>query len=410
MKQFFIFLFTGLSIAVLDLIDTAFGNQISLDSICVMSAMSILYWCINCVCQIGEYAYTVKMKYENESFVLEMLATIICSILVIIFRNHISHIYNLTDMQYELLNLCLLWKGLFIIFAKIESFLYTYVELNCMNKQIIISNIIFYLTMIGLDAIVILLNGECYHLIITTGIADIITAIYLIVSSKFVKKIHRPKIHIIKELINCSKDILVNNALGRVATIIFNICASFLGTKYYALHSVGYSIATSMEAITDRCCTYQVVKLKTINSIRTKYKIYKDTFKKTFIPTIIVCYLTAIMMVYPVKGTIGIKEALIVTLMYNTQSIFIQPYENIRGFLISCEDTKSLRFGGLIGIFARFPISLISIFTSIGIYGFAFGVSIDFMARFIYWKYKASNIVKKQTDMRKNFYERRFAK
>lgn len=68
--------------------------------------------------------------------------------------------------------------------------------------------------------------------------------------------------------------------------------------------------------------------------------------------------------------------------------------EDIRGFLISCEDTKSLRFGGLIGILVRVPISLISIFTPIGIYGFAFGVSIDFMARFIYWKYKANNIVR----------------
>ena len=394
MKQFFIFLFTGLSIAILDLIDTAFGNQISLDSICVMSAMSILYWCINCICRIGEYTYSIKMKYENESFILEMIATIICSILVIIFRGPISHIYSLTDRQYELLNLCLLWKGLFLIFAKIESFLYTYIELNCMNKQIIISNIIFYSTMIGLDAIVIILHGECYHLIITTGIADIITAIYLIVSSNFIKKIHRPKIHIIIELISCSKDILINDALGKVATITFNICASFLETEYYALHSVGYSIATSMEAITDKCCTYQIVKLKTINNIKAKYKTYKDTFTKTFIPATIVCYLSAIVMVFPMKGVIGFKEALIVTLMYNSQSIFIQPYENIRGFLISCEDTKSLRFGGLIGILVRVPISLISIFTPIGIYGFAFGVSIDFMARFIYWKYKANNIVR----------------
>lgn len=393
MKQFFIFLFTGLSIAILDLIDTAFGNQISLDSICVMSAMSILYWCINCICRIGEYTYSIKMKYENESFILEMIATIICSILVIIFRGPISHIYSLTDRQYELLNLCLLWKGLLLIFAKIESFLYTYIELNCMNKQILISNIIFYSTMIGLDVIVILLNGECYHLIITTGMADIITGIYLIVSSKFIKKIYRPKLYIIMELINCSKNILINNALGRGATIIFNVSASFLGTKYYALHSVGYSIATSMESITDRCCTYQLIKLKTTKSIQTKYKTYKDTFKKTFIPTMIVCYLTAIMMIFPMKGVIDFKEALIVTLMYNSQSIFIQPYENIRGFLISCEDTKSLRFVGLVGILVRGPISIISIFTPIGIYGFAFGVSIDFIVRYIYLKYKAVNIV-----------------
>lgn len=43
MKQFFIFLFTGASIAILDLIDSAFGNHISLDNICVMSAFTVIY-------------------------------------------------------------------------------------------------------------------------------------------------------------------------------------------------------------------------------------------------------------------------------------------------------------------------------------------------------------------------------
>lgn len=42
MRQFFVFLFTGTSVAILDLIDSAFGNHISLDSICVMSAFTVI--------------------------------------------------------------------------------------------------------------------------------------------------------------------------------------------------------------------------------------------------------------------------------------------------------------------------------------------------------------------------------
>lgn len=72
MRQFFIFLFTGASIAILDLIDSAFGNHISLDSICVMSAFTVIYWCVDCICKAGEYAYRVKLKYESECFVFQV--------------------------------------------------------------------------------------------------------------------------------------------------------------------------------------------------------------------------------------------------------------------------------------------------------------------------------------------------
>lgn len=56
MKQFFVFALTGASIAILDLVDSAFGNTINIDSICVMSAFTIIYWFICVICQIGEYA------------------------------------------------------------------------------------------------------------------------------------------------------------------------------------------------------------------------------------------------------------------------------------------------------------------------------------------------------------------
>ena len=93
MKQFFIFLFTGASIAILDLIDSAFGNHISLDSICVMSAFTVIYWCVNCICKAGEYAYRVKLKYESECFVFQVAITLICSFILIAFRVPIAYIY-----------------------------------------------------------------------------------------------------------------------------------------------------------------------------------------------------------------------------------------------------------------------------------------------------------------------------
>lgn len=288
MKQFLIFLFTGASIAILDLVDSAFGNQISLDSICVMSAFTVLYWCFSALCTVGEYAYRVKLKYESECFTLQVTITLICSFILIVFRVPLSHIYSLTDTQYDLLAMCLLCKGICLIFGKLETFFRTYIALSCQNKHIIISNIIFYSTMIVADAIVIALHGECYHLVITTGIADAITVIYYLIFCR---------------------------------------------------------------------------------------------------------YVIAILMVFPMKGIVSFKSALLITLLYNSQCILLQLYENHRGFLTSCEATECLRLGGLFGIFVRIPIAIISIVTPIGIYGFALGSGIDFFIRGLYYRHKSIQLV-----------------
>lgn len=394
MRQFFVFLFTGASIAILDLIDSAFGNHISLDSICVMSAFTVIYWCADCVCKAGEYAYRVKLKYESECFVFQVAITLLCSFILIAFRVPIARIYSLTDTQYELLSMCLFYKGLCLIFGKLESFYRNYIALTCQNKHIVVSNIIFYVTMIGADALVIAFGGECYHLVIATGVADAITVVYYLRFCRF--KWKKPTFERLKECVSCAKDIVIDRVLGKVATVVFNICASHLQTEIYALHSIGYAIASSLEECTDCCYTFQIVRLKAIDNLKEKYEMCRKLSKQVFIPTVLVDYGVAILMVLPMKGVVDFKSALIITLLYNTQCILLQLYENHRGFLTSCGATECLRLGGLFGILVRIPIAIISIITPIGIYGFALGSGIDFFIRGLYYKYKSINLVNKE--------------
>lgn len=394
MRQFFVFLFTGASIAILDLIDSAFGNHISLDSICVMSAFTVIYWCADCVCKAGEYAYRVKLKYESECFVFQVAITLLCSFILIAFRVPIARIYSLTDTQYELLSMCLFYKGLCLIFGKLESFYRNYIALTCQNKHIVVSNIIFYVTMIGADALVIAFGGECYHLVIATGVADAITVVYYLIFCRF--KWKKPTFERLKECVSCAKDIIIDRVLGKVATVVFNICASHLQTEIYALHSIGYAIASSLEECTNCCYTFQIVRLKAIDNLKEKYDMCKKLSKQVFIPTVLVDYGVAILMVLPMKGVVDFKSALIITLLYNTQCILLQLYENHRGFLTSCGATECLRLGGLFGILVRIPIAIISITTPIGIYGFALGSGIDFFIRGLYYKYKSINLVNKE--------------
>lgn len=101
--------------------------------------------------------------------------------------------------------------------------------------------------------------------------------------------------------------------------------------------------------------------------------------KSTYFPAVIMCYVITIGMVFPMKGELNTVEVLYFSLLYGTQCMMIQLYENYRAFLTSCERTESLRLGGLFGFIVRVPISLISIFTPIGIYGFALVQGIDFL-------------------------------
>lgn len=290
--------------------------------------------------------------------------------------------------------MCLFYKGLCLIFGKLESFYRNYIALTYQNKHIIVSNIIFYVTMIGADALVIALGGECYHLVIATGVADAITVAYYLIFCRF--KWKKPTFGRLKECILCAKDIVIDRVLGKVATVVFNICASHLQTEIYALHSIGYAIATSLEECTNCCYTFQIVRLKAIDNLREKYQMCKKVSRQVFISTILVCSGVAVLMVLPMKGVVDFKSALVITLLYNTQCILLQLYENHRGFLTSCGATECLRLGGLFGILVRVPIAVISIITPIGIYGFALGSGIDFFVRGLYYKYKSINLVNKE--------------
>lgn len=397
MKQFYIYLLNAIFVSILDLIDSAFGNSISIDSICVLSALTIAQWTINIICRIGEYAYGIKIKNEGECLFLTIIASITCGLITILFRNEIPKLWNLTDRQNELLSLCLLYYGLFSVINRIRGFIDAYMTLNCKNKYIVTGNVLFYALMIITDAIVIFTGGECYHLIIMTGVSSLLTVVCYLVFCDAAKLIKKPDIKEALKISMQAKDLLIDRILGKISTVTFSICASYLGTDLFAIHSVAYSIATSTEEITYCIYTNQLVHLHKFNDIKEKYKELITTAKKMFIPVILSVYLVAILLIIPIKGNLKFEQVIGFVIMYATQCILIQIYENYKGFLTSCQATKILRYGGLVGVFIRVPIALMGAFTPVGIYAFAFGSGIDFLFRGLYYRHKSLQLLSTPT-------------
>lgn len=71
--------------------------------------------------------------------------------------------------------------------------------------------------------------------------------VHYIIFGKIIPDMKRPSAKRLKECCKCAKDISFDRIWGKMATVTFNICASHLGTELYALHEIGYAIATSAE-------------------------------------------------------------------------------------------------------------------------------------------------------------------
>lgn len=288
---------------------------------------------------------------------------------------------------------CLFWFALAFPIKQIANFFYNYIVLQCKNKTLIISNVIFYALMIILDLLVVVLGGKCYHLIITTNISYIVFFIYLLFAEKLWRQLKRIDKRKLKECCLDAKDIMIDRCLGKVATVVFNVLASYMGTELYALHSIGYAVATTSETITNEWYRYQIVRLHGIENKKEKYKKYLKLRKQTFLPSVVLCYALLLCLIVPMHGETDLLQAFIISCLYMTQCILFCIYENARGFLTSIEETKILRYGGLVGIAIRVPWSFLSIYTPQGIIGFALGSGIDFLIRGIYYAVESKKYV-----------------
>lgn len=393
MKQFFVFILTAFGVAIFDLIDSAFGNNLGIDSICVLSAFTIILWCAKVLGSLGKYAYDIRQKNFSECLLLQLLSSGATSIFILIFCNKLPYIYHLTDRQYMLFTKCLFWFALVFPLRQIANFCDNYVVLHCKNRTLIISNVIYYALMIGLDLLVVIMGGKCYHLIITTDISYIVFFIYLWFAEKFWKQLNKIDKKALKECCLEAKDILIDRCLGKIATLVFNVLASYLGTELYALHGIGYAIATTSEEITNAWYRYQIIRLHGIESKKEKYRNYLKVRKQTFLPSVFLSYSLLLCLIVPMHGETNLLQAFIVSCLYMTQCILLCIYENARGFLTSIGETKILRYGGLIGIVIRVPWSFLSIYTPLGIVGFALGSGIDFLIRGIYYAIECKKYV-----------------
>lgn len=384
-KQFLFFLCQYVFMGICNIIDTGFGNQLGIDSICVLSAYTIITWTTRCFYQYGSYIYRVILKDPKECLCLQGIVATTAGIILYMLAPVVAHLYSLTGTQYILLEQVLKIHAISIPMLSIYEFMETYVEYQYKKRQVIIGNILLYGTMIITDAYVVYARKNLSWIVSFTLLCVTLYSIYEILASGILKQPFQLTKRKVREYYRYGIDVCIDRVVGKVATIAFNVYASKLGTYLYSIHAVCYALAVFSEYFTDTFYTYLVVTLKERRAGDERFGWCKKTIKKYGVFLILVAYLACYVLLLFTHGTISLDICSVWLAVYCTQMFTILFYEPLRAYLTSEQQTKYLRYGGFIGVVVRIPIVILGYYSGLGLLPFALASGIDFGVRALYF-------------------------
>lgn len=248
MRELLGFLIQAISVGIGDLVDSSFGNSLSTDAIVVLGSYTVISWFGYVFAKAGGYIYRA---WQNRFWTCMLVSLIISGIMgvgVVIFRNNISHLFSLTELQYSLLNKVFAIYGCYLIAVAFGSVLDIYALVKGKVKELMFCNTIYYILLILIDLLVVLSNLSCEYLILGTGISWVIFDILLAIKTK-VFSVEKDKITL-RDIWTCcinSIKISVGKMSTRVAILFVRSTVSELGTIPYALFTVANSVEDSCE-------------------------------------------------------------------------------------------------------------------------------------------------------------------
>lgn len=384
-KQFLFFLTQNLLIGICGLIDTSFGNHINIDSICVLSAYTVITWTTYCTYSIGTYAYRVVLDKAKACFYIQLVMSVVLGICLYLLSSVVPHIYSLTDGQYILFERCLKIHAISLPVLGIQEFLSNYMEYQCKNKPSIIGNVILHSSMIITDALVIYFHKDLTWLLRCTLLCGIIYCLFALFASGFLKEKSSFSFYDIKDLLKHGSNTLFDRLTGKVATIVFNIYASKLGMHLYSIHAVCYAIGIFTEKFSTALHVYEVVTAAKERSGIDKYRCCIRITKKYALFIIIGAYLFSYLILLFIHGDVDITDCIPFVALYSIEILGTLVYETMGSYLISERQTSYMKYGGIIGICVRIPIVLIGYYLHLGLVPFAIASGTDFLMRGVYF-------------------------
>lgn len=383
MRQYWIYVLNCLCNVVFCAVDGAFGNNISIDAIVVMGSFTIFEsFCIQFL-HLGRHAYKVLQKYEKSCCLLSLIAGLFFGAICIIGARPLTYIFDLSDVQREMLRQAFICYGLCCPIEAVGRFIQGYATYKCYNKLALLSNFLTYILLIGTDWLVVVFGWGVNGLILSTGFTWLVYALILLVCTNFLKVNDKIKFNCLKTAFSKGKDLMLGGIISRGGNLCFGHFASMMSTEQYAIHSVALGAISLAEEFRDAQCDYTIVRLH--GRENHKEQKVKQIFKQCWLPSLILQLIASFLLTIVMHGKVSLPEAFYGVAIYNMQTLILPIYDTVQQFAISRGKTKYSLIACCICMVWRTAIIWLCSFWEINIWVLGIIYILDYASRTVFY-------------------------
>ncbi len=374
-------------------IDKSISNSIGKTAIIVFSSFITLNWAINTIQLYIGNAHTIVLSRDkknskqinNSAMFIEIVSSIIISIILFTFSKQITYIYNLESTAREILSIILKLKAIQLPIYSIGLIPKNILKVDAKTNKVWIATVTSSIINILGDLLSVKFGYNEIGIYLSTIVSSLVDTILLLIFSKY--KLFRISFNYIKQMLYFAKDLIFDKFIQRIVNIYYTHVASSFGTNIYAIHCVCATIIDTLCEITEGY--YFGLLVEYSNDIEKKkenllHKVdsiesYGNIFAMLFIPIFL----------YPLWFTLGNSiswnECNPYIWIYSIEFIAKVAGCNYSAYLSANKNTKSIRMMAFIGgLCVRVPLCYIIYKYNIGIIGLSMVCGIDRIVRAIY--------------------------
>ncbi len=393
MKEFISILISFIFMSMADSIDSAFNNLISIDAIVVTGSFFLIDSIFKSFGEIGIYTYRTTRKNEWQYLWFNIIFGILMGIMVLIFKNVILDIFDLSYIQKDMLSILLNFYILYVVLGRFANGIFEIIRLKGNLKLYRKSLIVYYVSLVGLDALAYLFTKNLTLLFVATIISWFISIIYMLYNLKL--KFEFPNKESFKNVIKYGFAYSSERLLSRIFLLLYGVVASHMGTENYSIHTICYSVCLTLEIITNAYQATLMIKVPDGKTYEEQYEKCMNMRNKCFPLTIVLNFMFAIIYLIISHGSLPLYKCFPYIIFYSFGVFGLYPYETYKTLCITQGKSVILLIGSIIGVIIRFLICLLFINTSISLFIFGIVNFIDFYCRSIVYRIVLNKLYKK---------------
>lgn len=393
MKEFISLLISFIFMSIADSIDSAFNNALSIDAIVVCGSLFSIDLILKSISDIGIFTYRTDRKNESAYLIINVIIGLFLGIIIFFTRNIIINLFDLTNVQKELLSSVLALYIGYLTIGRLSNAIFEMVRLKNNLKLYRKSLILYYTSLIFLDFIAFVCTKDLLVLFIATIVSWLISIGYMLYNLKL--KFIWPDKTILRNVTKIGVPTCLERILSRTFILIYGLLASKMGTEKYSIHTICYSTILKLEIVASAFQATLMIKLPKYKSLDEQYKNCIMMKNKCFGIIIILDYILGALILIISHGSLPITKCFPYIIFYSLGMFGLYLYVTYQTLLIIQGKPKIMLVGSFIGAFVRVILCLMFINSDIDLFIFGISNFVDFYIRSVIYRIGLSRVYKR---------------